>query len=65
MYRVIKSFIDLMDNEKAYFEGEEYSPSYVDEKRIRELTSSNNKRGMPLIEKVEPVEKPKRGRKKK
>ena len=53
-YRVIEYFTDLQDNNYAYNVGDtfphvgmEVSPS-----RIAELAGSNNKRKMPLIERV-------------
>lgn len=53
-YRVIKYFTDLQDNDRPYnvgdifpYEGKEVAPS-----RLAELSSSNNRRGIPLIELV-------------
>lgn len=56
MYRVITSFIDLQDGEHPYNPGDAYPHDgrKVDDRRIAELSGSNNKRRMPLIEKVEP-----------
>lgn len=64
MYRVIVSFIDLQDGEHAYNVGDAFPREgrTVSEDRIKELSSSNNKRKQPLIEldpKVSAEEPPK------
>lgn len=55
MYKVIKHFIDLHDNDHSYNEGDIFPHKGVDvsKERIEELTSSNNKQHTPLIELVE------------
>ena len=65
MYRVIKSFIDLQDNNYAYSVGDTFPHNgvEVDAERIAELASDKNRLGVPLIEEI--AEKPKRIRKKK
>ena len=65
MYKVIKSFTDLQDNNHAYSVGDTFPHNgvEVDAERIAELASAKNRLGVPLIEEV--VEKPKRTRKKK
>lgn len=65
MYKVIKSFTDLQDNNHAYSVGDTFPHDGVDvdAERIAELASDKNRLGVPLIEEV--VEKPKRTRKKK
>ena len=65
MYRVIKSFTDLQDNNYAYSVGDTFPRNGVDvgAERVAELSSDKNLQGVPLIEEV--VEKPKRTRKKK
>ena len=65
MYRVIKSFTDLKDNNYAYYVGDTFPHNGVEvgAERIAELASTQNRRRIPLIEEV--VEKPKRTRKKK
>ena len=65
MYKVIKSFTDLQDNNYAYYVGDTFPHNSVDvdSERIAELASDKNLQGVPLIEEV--VEKPKRVRKKK
>ena len=65
MYKVIKSFTDLQDNNHAYYVGDTFPHDgvEVDDKRIAELASDKNRLGVPLIEEI--AEKPKRTRKKK
>ena len=54
MYRVIKAFTDLQDNNHAYSVGDTfpYNGVEVGAERIAELASDKNRRGVPLIEKV-------------
>ena len=65
MYKVIKSFTDLQDNNYAYSVGDTFPHNgvEVDAERIAELASDKNRLGVPLIEEI--VGKPKRTRKKK
>ena len=65
MYKVIKSFTDLQDNNYAYYVGDTFPRNGVDvgAERIAELSSDKNLQCVPLIEEV--AEKPKRTRKKK
>lgn len=65
MYKVIKSFTDLQDNNYAYYVGDTFPRNGVEvgAERIVELSSNKNMQGVPLIEEV--AEKPKRTRKKK
>lgn len=65
MYKVIKYFTDLQDNNYAYYVGDTFPRNGVEvgAERIAELASDKNRLGVPLIEEV--VEKPKRARKKK
>ena len=65
MYKVIKSFTDLQDNNYVYYVGDTFPHNGVDvdAERIAELASDKNRRGVPLIEEV--AENPKRTRKKK
>ena len=65
MYKVIKSFTDLQDNNYAYYVGDTFPHNGVEvgAERIAELASDKNRLGIPLIE--EAAEKPKRTRKKK
>ena len=55
MYKVIKHFIDLHDNDHSYNEGDIFPREGVDvsEERIQELAGSDNKQHTPLIELVE------------
>ena len=65
MYKVIKSFTDLQDNNHAYSVLDTFPHDGVEvgAERIAELASDKNRLGVPLIEEV--AEKPKRVRKKK
>ena len=65
MYKVIKRFSDLQDNNHAYSVGDTFPHNgvEVDAERIAELASYKNRLGVPLIEEI--AEKPKRTRKKK
>ncbi len=58
MYKVIKYFTDLQDNNHAYNVGDEFPHKglEVSEKRLLELSTDANRRRIPLIEKVEEVE---------
>jgi hypothetical protein len=55
MYKVIKHFVDLHDKNHPYNVGDEFPRAgvIVNDVRIAELAGSNNKQGVPLIEKVE------------
>ena len=55
MYKVIVYFTDLHDNDHEYHEGDIFPREGVKvaDERLAELSGSNNKRGIPLIEKVE------------
>lgn len=65
MYKVIKSFTDLQDNNYVYSVGDTFPHDGVDAdaERVAELSSDKNLQGVPLIEEI--AEKPKRTRKKK
>ena len=65
MYRVIKAFTDLKDNNHAYSVGDTFPHNgvEVDSERLAELASDKNRLGGPLIEEI--AEKRKRTRKKK
>lgn len=54
MYRVIKFFKDLQDDNHPYYVGDTFPRDglTVTEERIAELAGSENKQGQPLIEKV-------------
>lgn len=58
MYKVIKLFADLHDNNHVYNVGDTFPREgiTVTESRIEELAGSNNKQGVPLIAKVETPE---------
>ena len=55
MYRVIKYFTDLQDNDHEYNVGDIYphNKKKVSASRIKELSTDKNRQGIPLIEKVE------------
>lgn len=55
MYRVIKYFTDLQDNNHEYNVEDIYphNKKKVSASRIKELSTDKNRRGVPLIEKVE------------
>ena len=63
MYKVIKHFTDLQDNNFAYNVGDEYPRKGLSvlPSRIKELASDKNRQGCPLIEEIPDVEeKPKK-----
>lgn len=69
MYKVLKLFTDLQDNNYRYEVGDEfprlgYKPDLA---RIEELSGSSNRQGTPLIEEVKTLdadeEPPKKARK--
>ena len=56
MYRVIKHFIDLQDENNHEYNVGDISPhnkKKVSASRIKELSTDKNRQGVPLIEKVE------------
>lgn len=55
MYRVIKYFTDLQDKNHEYNVGDIYPHNNrkVSANRIKELSTNKNRRGIPLIEKME------------
>lgn len=55
MYKVLKFFRDLQDNNHAYHVGEQFPHDgmEVSEDRLVELSTDANRRHVPLIEKVE------------
>ena len=68
MYKVIKHFTDLQDNNFAYNVGDEYPRKGLSvlPSRIKELASDKNRQGCPLIEEFpEKVEEPKKEKKSK
>ena len=63
MYRVIKHFIDLQDNNYKYDVGDTYPRKGLNvlQSRINELASNNNLQETPLIEEIhEKSEEPKK-----
>ena len=68
MYRVIKHFVDLQDNNYKYDIGDIYPRKGLNvlQSRINELASSKNRQGVPLIEEIpEKAEEPKKEKKSK
>ena len=55
LYRVITYFTDMQDDDYAYNVGDVFprEGKKVSTRRIRELSSVNNRRGIPLIEAIE------------
>ena len=55
MYRVIKHFTDMQDNNFAYQVGDEYPRKGMSvlPSRIKELAGKKNRQGCPLIEEIE------------
>ena len=55
MYRVIKYFTDLQDNNHEYNVGDifPHNKKKVSASRIKELSTDKNRQGVPLIEKAE------------
>ena len=51
MYKVIEGFVDLQDDNYPYGVGDKFprKGKRVSKKRLAELSSDKNKRGMPLI----------------
>lgn len=63
MYKVIKHFVDLQDNNFAYQVGDTYPREGLNvlQSRINELASNKNLQRTPLIEEIpEKVEGPKK-----
>ena len=58
MYKVIKHFTDMQDNNFAYDVGDEYPRKGVSvlPSRIKELAGNKNRQGCPLIEEIPDVE---------
>ena len=58
MYKVIKHFTDMQDNNFAYNVGDEYPRKGMSvlPSRIKELAGSKNRQGCPLIEEIPEVE---------
>ncbi|UXS22852.1 hypothetical protein MUA33_05420 [Staphylococcus delphini] len=55
-YEVLKTFKDLQDNDKLYKKGNKFprpANKKIDEERILELSSSDNRQRKPLIKKIE------------
>lgn len=62
-YIVVRNFTDLEDKNKKYKVDDPYpkpANKKVSEDRIRELSTSDNRQGKPLIQKLEESPKPKK-----
>lgn len=59
MYKVVKYFTDLQDDNFGYNVGDIYPRKGFDvlPSRIKELAGKNNRQGVALIEEVEPAPK--------
>lgn len=59
MHKVIKYFVDLQDNNHTYNVGDVFPREglEVTEERLAELSGSQNKQGVPLVEKVKKATK--------
>ena len=66
MYKVIKYFTDLQDNGFAYKEGDEFPRKGITvlPSRLKELSTTNNRRKEVLIQEI-PDEEPKKEKKSK
>ena len=60
MYKVIKRFTDLQDDNHRYNVGDEFprEGGKATKKRIAELSGSDNRRGEPLIEEIKESKPP-------
>ena len=58
MYKVIKHFTDMQDNNFAYQVGDEYPRKGMSvlPSRIKELATDKNRQGCPLIEEIPDIE---------
>lgn len=55
MYKALINFIDA-ETRNEYKAGDEFDTTGMTDERIHELTTENNRIGVPLIEKVEATE---------
>lgn len=62
MYKVIKYFTDLQDENRPYEVGDIYPREGFEvlPSRLKELSSSENRQGQPLIEKIDDEPKPRK-----
>lgn len=61
MFKVIHDFADLLDDGHVYHVGDKYPRDGIDENdaRVEELSTSQNKIGVPLIQKETKAKEPK------
>lgn len=66
MYKVIKDFADLQDNNYIYRKNDIFPRKGFDvlPSRIKELATAKNRQGQPLIEEIEEAPKKKKSAKK-
>lgn len=57
MYKVIHEFLDLQDGNRYYGVGDTFPYSGKSKKRLEELSTSNNKIGVPLIKEIKKPKK--------
>lgn len=64
MYKVIKYFTDMQDNNFAYQVGDEYPRKGMSvlPSRIKELAGKKNRQGCPLIEEIEDIKPEKKSK---
>lgn len=61
MYKAVRYFTDLQDNNYPYKAGDTFPRKGLDvtAERLEELSTSKNRRGIPVIEEVKEETKPK------
>ena len=59
MYKVIHEFLDLEDGNRYYRVGDTFPQRGKSKERLEELSSPNNKIGVPLIEEIKKPKKKK------
>lgn len=57
MYKVIHEFLDLQDNSKYYGVGDTFPVRGKSKDRLKELSTSDNKIGVPLIKEIKKSKK--------
>ena len=64
MFRVIKHFVDMQDNNFAYQIGDEFPRKGLSvlPSRIKELAGKKNRQGCPLIEEIEDIKPEKKSK---
>ena len=57
MFKVIHEFLDLQDNSKYYGVGDTFPVRGKSKERLKELSTSENKIGVPLIKEIKKPKK--------